>query len=162
MPRNRLKELRLRAGLSQGKLAEAVGTTAQQIGRLEMGSRQLSQNWMERLAKPLGCRPADFFPDAAAPAPGAAAPAPAGLNPKADADFFADVSEALRALYAELGLKISPRELAREAYSVHAELSAESALAETRERLLAEHLRHHRRFLTLYADRLEGNDRHSA
>lgn len=51
--RNRIKELRELRGWSQDDLAEKVGTTNQQIGRLENGERKLSLDWMERLAKPL-------------------------------------------------------------------------------------------------------------
>lgn len=58
---NRIRELRKKCGLSQDQLASQVETTAQQIGHLEAGKRQLTQAWMERLAPALGCRPTDLF-----------------------------------------------------------------------------------------------------
>ena len=58
---NRIRELRKTRGLSQEQLAGQVETTAQQIGHLEAGKRQLTQAWMERLAPALGCRPTDLF-----------------------------------------------------------------------------------------------------
>jgi transcriptional regulator with XRE-family HTH domain len=58
---NLIKELRVRAGLSQESLAEQVGTTFQQISRLERGQRDLSLEWMERLAPPLKVRPAGLI-----------------------------------------------------------------------------------------------------
>jgi len=57
----RLKDLRNRAGLTQASLAERVGTTNVQIGRLERGRRRLTDDWMSRLADALGCQPEDFF-----------------------------------------------------------------------------------------------------
>ena len=55
---NRVRELRERAGLTQQELADLADTTPQQISRLERGQRKLPPEWMERLAKPLRCRPA--------------------------------------------------------------------------------------------------------
>ncbi len=60
---NRLRELRKLAELSQEDLAQQVGTTNQQIGRLEKGQRRLSTYWMERIAIALQCRPADLLPE---------------------------------------------------------------------------------------------------
>lgn len=50
----RLKALRLAAGLTQEKLAEAVGMTVGNIGRLESGSRNPSWETVVRLAEALG------------------------------------------------------------------------------------------------------------
>lgn len=58
---NRIAELRERKGLSQEELAEAVGTSGQQIGRLEKGSRKLTTDWMDRLAPALDVRPRDLL-----------------------------------------------------------------------------------------------------
>lgn len=54
---NRIKELRKLAGLSQEELAQAVGTTFQQISRLEKDERKISIEWMEKLAPALKCAP---------------------------------------------------------------------------------------------------------
>lgn len=54
MDKNRIQELREAKGWSQMELAAAVGTTGQQIGRLESGKRELTISWMQRLAPALG------------------------------------------------------------------------------------------------------------
>lgn len=46
------------SGLSQEALAELVGTTQVQIGRLEAGKRKLTKEWAERLAPHLKVTPA--------------------------------------------------------------------------------------------------------
>jgi DNA-binding Xre family transcriptional regulator len=38
------------------ELAERVGTSRNQIYKLEVGERQLTLEWMQRLAKAIGCR----------------------------------------------------------------------------------------------------------
>lgn len=59
---NRIKELRLRKSLSQEELANLVGTSNQQIGRLEKSARELTLTWMKRLAPALGVAPQDLLP----------------------------------------------------------------------------------------------------
>src|SRR6185503_19640172 len=59
--KNRIKELREAQGLSQQDLAEAAGTSNQQIGRLEKSTRRLTVEWMERLAPPLHVEPAELM-----------------------------------------------------------------------------------------------------
>ncbi len=54
---NRLRELREGAGLTLSELAAKVGTTNQQISHLELGKRQLTVEWLRRLAEALGCHP---------------------------------------------------------------------------------------------------------
>lgn len=61
----RLKELRLKLGLSQERLAEMVGTSQPQIKRLESGERSMSRRWAERLAPVLGVQPAELVFDRA-------------------------------------------------------------------------------------------------
>ncbi|HDZ73749.1 MAG TPA: XRE family transcriptional regulator [Aurantimonas coralicida] len=55
-----LKHYRELRGLSQQKLAEFVGTSNQQISRLELGDRRLGEKWRERLAPPLTITPDDL------------------------------------------------------------------------------------------------------
>ena len=52
-PRNRIRELRERAGLSQEELARRLNTSQPQVFRLEKAQRGLTQAWMVRLAKAL-------------------------------------------------------------------------------------------------------------
>jgi repressor LexA len=61
MSKNRLQELRQAKGWSQGELAQAVGTTGQQIGRLEAGTRKLTVEWMRLLAPALGVNIIDLM-----------------------------------------------------------------------------------------------------
>jgi transcriptional regulator with XRE-family HTH domain len=57
MTNNRIKFLRKARGMSSAALAQAVGCTAQQMGRLEMGKRPLSLEWMQRISQVLGVHP---------------------------------------------------------------------------------------------------------
>lgn len=59
---NRIRELRLEAGLSQQALGDAVGTSKMTISDLERGSMQLTQDYMRRIAQALGVVPADLLP----------------------------------------------------------------------------------------------------
>lgn len=61
IPKHRVRELRLRANLSLAKLAELVSSSAPRIYDLETGKTKLTQEWMQRLAPPLGCAPADIL-----------------------------------------------------------------------------------------------------
>jgi transcriptional regulator with XRE-family HTH domain len=67
---NRLKELRVKAGLTQDQLAEAAETSGQQISRLERGERKMPPEWMVRLALPLGVRPSALMDPLADGVPG--------------------------------------------------------------------------------------------
>jgi transcriptional regulator with XRE-family HTH domain len=56
---NRIRDIRRDKGMTLADLAEACNppTTAQTIGRLETGMRNLSLKWMDRIAKALGVDP---------------------------------------------------------------------------------------------------------
>lgn len=58
---NRIKEWRLKRGLSMQALAERAGTSRQQIHKLERGERRLTEDWMRRVAVILDCAPADLL-----------------------------------------------------------------------------------------------------
>jgi transcriptional regulator with XRE-family HTH domain len=60
---NRLRTIRLARGLSLEEAAKRVGTSLQQLGRLERGERKLTEDWMRRIAPALGVRPADLISD---------------------------------------------------------------------------------------------------
>jgi transcriptional regulator with XRE-family HTH domain len=55
-----LRRLRLRAGLSQGQLAERLGVTCYAIRAWEKGQRPVRKAWRFKLADALGCRVADL------------------------------------------------------------------------------------------------------
>lgn len=61
---NKIRQIREAKGLSLEKVALACSpqTTAKQIQRLERGERRLTTDWIERLAKALGVRPAEIVP----------------------------------------------------------------------------------------------------
>lgn len=60
---NRIRDIRKAKGLTLADLAAACDppTTAQTIGRLETGTRQLSLAWMNRIAAALGVDPASLM-----------------------------------------------------------------------------------------------------
>jgi transcriptional regulator with XRE-family HTH domain len=58
-----IRTRREQRGWKQEDLAAAAGTTAQQISRLETGARQLTEKWLGRLARALGCATADLLPE---------------------------------------------------------------------------------------------------
>lgn len=56
---NRIRDIRKQKGMTLAEVAEACdpATTAQTIGRLETGTRNLSLTWMNRIAAALGVDP---------------------------------------------------------------------------------------------------------
>ncbi len=59
----RVRELRARAGLTQAELAERCGqgVEMQRIGEIERGEQNCTLKTVQRLAKGLGCEPAELF-----------------------------------------------------------------------------------------------------
>ncbi|MEE4205233.1 MAG: helix-turn-helix transcriptional regulator [Erythrobacter sp.] len=68
---NRVRDIRKAKGLTLAELAEACDppTTAQTIGRLETGMRNLSLRWMERIARALEVDPESLVRSDDSPAP---------------------------------------------------------------------------------------------
>lgn len=60
---NRIRALRVARNLTLDDVAERIGTSVQQVSRLELGERRLTDDWMRRIAGALGVRPADLFAD---------------------------------------------------------------------------------------------------
>lgn len=60
---NNIKKIRLSRDMSLAEVARAAGTTHAQVLKLENGARRLTQDWMIRLAKPLGVAPAALISD---------------------------------------------------------------------------------------------------
>lgn len=58
---NRIKQLRLAAGLSQAGLADAIEAHAPYISDLERGIKSPSVGMCAKLAEALGCEPEDLF-----------------------------------------------------------------------------------------------------
>ncbi|WP_298175063.1 helix-turn-helix transcriptional regulator [Novosphingobium sp.] len=59
---NRIRELRLEAGLSQQSLGDAVGVSKMTISDLERGNMVLTLDYMRRIARALGVNAADILP----------------------------------------------------------------------------------------------------
>lgn len=57
---NNIQKLRKSFGLTMAQLAEKVGTTQQQIDRLEKGKRKLSAEWIDVLCKAFSCKPSEL------------------------------------------------------------------------------------------------------
>lgn len=58
---NRIEELRSARGWTQEQLAERMGTSQQQVGRLEKAQRRLNTDWLEKAAEALEVRIEDLF-----------------------------------------------------------------------------------------------------
>ena len=58
----RLKQARLRSGLTQEQLAEAVGVSVKFIGNIERGTRAPSFETIEKIAEVLEVDASEFFP----------------------------------------------------------------------------------------------------
>ncbi len=50
---NRIREIRLKRGLSQARLAERLNTSQSQIDRLEKGERKLTVEWLKKISEAL-------------------------------------------------------------------------------------------------------------
>lgn len=62
-PRNRLRELRKAAGLSQAELAARTGVSQPAISQIENDVSPMDVAWMRAFARELGCTPADLLDD---------------------------------------------------------------------------------------------------
>lgn len=58
---NSLKTLRVKSGATQEQIAEAIGVSKSQYVKLERGERRLTEDYIERLARAYGVRPADVI-----------------------------------------------------------------------------------------------------
>jgi transcriptional regulator with XRE-family HTH domain len=61
--KNRLKELRERAGFTQQTLGDAVGCSNQMISAMEGGTTTPSEKLLGKIAGALGVEPGEIFPD---------------------------------------------------------------------------------------------------
>ena len=62
-PSNRIHELRLARGLSQEKLGHIVGCSKMHISGLERGTRELSLEWVRKIAAAFAVAPVDLLSD---------------------------------------------------------------------------------------------------
>lgn len=58
---NRIREWKIRRNIKTAELAERVGTSIAQIQRMETGTRTVSFQWAERLAKALDVTPGELL-----------------------------------------------------------------------------------------------------
>lgn len=58
---NRIKALRKQKGMTMKELADEIGTSQQQIDRLEKSHRRLTVDWMEKLSSALQCEVTDLI-----------------------------------------------------------------------------------------------------
>ena len=59
---NRIRELREAVGISQAELSRRINVTPPALQKVEIGTRKLDQQWMRRIARALGCAPAELLP----------------------------------------------------------------------------------------------------
>lgn len=57
MATNNIAQIRRSAGLTQTQLAQAIGTTLNNLGKLERGDRRLNQDWINKIASACGVGP---------------------------------------------------------------------------------------------------------
>jgi transcriptional regulator with XRE-family HTH domain len=57
----KIRELRIASGISQQALANAIGTTFQQVQKYEKGRNRISASRLQAVASALGTNPAVFF-----------------------------------------------------------------------------------------------------
>ena len=60
---NRIREFRKARGMKLQHLADRIGCGVSLLSALELGNRQLTQHWMERIAKALRVKVPDLFCD---------------------------------------------------------------------------------------------------
>lgn len=60
---NRIFELRRAKGWSQQELADRIGCSKMHVSGLERGLRELSLDWMRRIAKEFGVAPVEILSD---------------------------------------------------------------------------------------------------
>jgi len=58
--KNNIRAMRERAGLTQGQLAKAIGTTHGYVGKMERGEKRIALDWIHKIAGALNCRPDDL------------------------------------------------------------------------------------------------------
>jgi phage repressor protein C with HTH and peptisase S24 domain len=95
---NNIERFRKERGWARPKLAELMGTSPQQVERLEKGHRKLSQEWINRAAEALGVQPADII----TPAVGVA------LAPLEKFDGVAEATEVVTLQKLDLSLSMGP------------------------------------------------------
>lgn len=153
-PPNRIREHRLRRGWGVEELAARLDTTRQTVWKLETGKRQLKPKWLQLLSQAFALPQGAFLVETFGMAESDAGLAyeetavPRDVAPPLDeAEFFADVQEALRQLYAEERVPISSRELAKAAFDAFAEIVAEHDDQDARDHALGLDLKARRRFI---------------
>jgi SOS-response transcriptional repressor LexA len=60
---DRIRSLRLKAGLTQKDLAAFIGISQTHMSQLEMGKRRVDADWIPKIAQALKCRPEDVVSD---------------------------------------------------------------------------------------------------
>jgi phage repressor protein C with HTH and peptisase S24 domain len=94
---NNIEALRKARGWSRPQLAERMGTSPQQVERLEKGQRRLAQDWIERAARALGVELADII-----------ATTPPAQLPDILPTRSADVGETVELIVLDLSLSMGP------------------------------------------------------
>jgi DNA-binding XRE family transcriptional regulator len=58
---NRIREIRTMMDMSQEELGSRIGTSKQQVGRIEIGKVELNLRWMRKIADAFQCTVADLL-----------------------------------------------------------------------------------------------------
>jgi phage repressor protein C with HTH and peptisase S24 domain len=66
---NRLKELRIERGWSLDKLGKLIGTSGQNVSKLELGKARMTLDWVAKFATAFDIEPLELMPPSTASAP---------------------------------------------------------------------------------------------
>ena len=97
---NNIERLREARGWKRPALAERMGTSAQQVERLEKGQRRLSQDWIDKAASALGVEPVDII--------GEMPEAPAAIAADTAPTRSVDAGETVEIIRLDLSLPMGP------------------------------------------------------
>lgn len=120
---NPIRTLRHAAGLSQERLATLAETSTAQIARLENGQRKLTREWAERLAGPLNTT-WQVVIGATGGGLSESVPAFAAPAPPSEWERLPEVSAALAAMLAQIGVPLAPQRLTALAQKTLRDISA--------------------------------------
>ncbi|WP_221364318.1 XRE family transcriptional regulator [Sphingomonas jinjuensis] len=96
---NNIERLRGERGWSRPELGRRMGTSGQQVERLEKAQRRLTTDWIDRAAAALGVSPSDII---------AAEPAPMQPLPDQPVARSADAGETVEIVQLDLSLPMGP------------------------------------------------------
>ena len=124
---NHLRAWRLYRDLTQDQLAALAGTSKPQISRLERSDRRLTTDWLQRLATPLKCSPAELL----GPPPNGQEPPSAPDEPFDPRPLMKQVARYLRTMLREEHVRTAPEQFDDMVAEIFYEVSKPTLKSET-------------------------------